>query len=103
MSANSANSVTPKHEIFGVCRRLGEDFGFHPNILRVALAIGLVWSIEGVALAYLTMAAIVIASRMLAPEPRQMAQAATPAAPAEVAPVSAEQNNTLVPALSQAA
>lgn len=102
MSANSANASTPKHEIFGVCRRLGEDFGFHPNILRVALAVGLVWSIEGVAIAYLTMAAIVIASRIFAPEPKQKAQVNT--APAgDIAPVVPEQNSTPAPVFSQAA
>jgi phage shock protein PspC (stress-responsive transcriptional regulator) len=85
MSATDANpAATPKHEIFGVCRRLGEDFGFHPNILRVAMAIGLIWSIEGVAFAYLAMAVIVVASRLLSPEPkRTAADSITPAPVAE--------------------
>lgn len=99
MSATNANpAATPKHEIFGVCRRLGEDFGFHPNILRVAMAIGLIWSIEGVAFAYLAMAAIVVASRLLSPEPKQATKTA-----AEAPAHAAAQNNTTAPAYSQAA
>ena len=91
-------TATPKPEIFGVCRRLGDDFGFHPNILRIALAVGLVWSIEGVAFAYLAMAAIVLASRLLAPEPKP-ATTTVSEAPAPAA----QQNNTPAPALQQAA
>lgn len=101
MSADHAAPTTQKAEIFGVCRRLGDDFGFHPNILRVALAIGLVWSIEGVAFAYAAMGVIVLLSRMLAPEPAHAPVAevnsATTYAPA------AEQNNAPAPQLSRAA
>ena len=61
---------TPLHikdDIFGVCRRLGEDFGFNPNILRIALAVGLIWSIEGVFAAYAVLGLIVLVSRIVAP------------------------------------
>ncbi|QKR99966.1 PspC domain-containing protein [Sphingomonas sp. CL5.1] len=98
MPATDANAAAQKPEIFGVCRRLGDDFGFHPNILRVALAVGLVWSIEGVAAAYLALAAIVVVSRLIAPEPKR-ATASASEAPA----AATEQNNTPAPALSRAA
>ncbi|WP_298672815.1 PspC domain-containing protein [uncultured Sphingomonas sp.] len=101
MSADHAAPAPQKAEIFGVCRRLGDDFGFHPNILRVALAIGLVWSIEGVAFAYAAMGVIVLLSRMLAPEPGRApvseVNSATTYAPAT------EQNNAPAPPLSRAA
>jgi len=87
MSAANAKNANDKPEIFGVCRRLGDDFGFHPNILRVALAIGLVFSIEGVVAAYVAMGVIVLVSRLLAPEAKRSApvrqDVAAPAAPRE--------------------
>lgn len=98
MTPTDANAAAQKPEIFGVCRRLGDDFGFHPNILRVALAVGLVWSIEGVAAAYLALAAIVVISRLVAPEPKPATANAT-----EAPAASTGQNNTPAPALSQAA
>ncbi|WEK42283.1 MAG: PspC domain-containing protein [Candidatus Sphingomonas colombiensis] len=101
MSADHAAPANQKAEIFGICRRLGDDFGFHPNILRVALAIGLVWSIEGVAFAYVAMGVIVLLSRMVAPEPKRAPVAEANAA-TTYTPVS-EQNNAPAPALSQAA
>lgn len=73
MSAANAKNASDKPEIFGVCRRLGDDFGFHPNILRIALAVGLVFSIEGVVAAYAAMGLIVLVSRLLAPEAKRAA------------------------------
>ena len=73
MSATNATNATAKPEIFGVCRRLGDDFGFHPTILRIALAVGLVFSIEGVVAAYAAMGLIVLVSRLLAPEAKRTA------------------------------
>ena len=101
MSADHATPANHKAEIFGICRRLGDDFGFHPNILRIALAIGLVWSIEGVAFAYAAMGVIVLFSRMVAPEPK-LAEAAEVDVTAPYTPAT-EQNNTPAPALPQAA
>jgi phage shock protein PspC (stress-responsive transcriptional regulator) len=85
MTATTAPAT--KDDIFGVCRRLGEDFGFHPNILRVALAIGLIWSIEAVFAAYAVLGLIVLVSRLLAPvrKPKPaVAPAPVPAAAQDV-------------------
>ncbi|MFT3978394.1 MAG: PspC domain-containing protein [Sphingomonas bacterium] len=67
-------TANDKPEIFGICRRLGDDLGIHPNVLRIALALGMVFSIEGVVAAYITMGLIVLASRLLSPEPKRVAE-----------------------------
>lgn len=73
--------------MFGVCEALGEDFGFNPFFLRVALAVGLLWAPLVMIGAYLGLAAIVLVSRLIAPNPpaavRPEAEvAAAPQAPA---------------------
>lgn len=59
--------------MFGVCQALGEDFGFNPNWLRVALAVGLLFSPMATVLGYAAMAPVVLLSRWLAPNPRGLA------------------------------
>lgn|GEM_PF-2856204 len=53
--------------LFGVCEGLGRDFGFHPNILRIALGIGLMWNPVFVIGAYAAMGVAVYAARFLFP------------------------------------
>ncbi len=61
--------TTRTDSILGVCAAIGEDFGFHPNWLRIALAIGLLFDLEKVLIAYAVAALIVAASRFLFPDP----------------------------------
>ena len=61
--------------LLGVCAGLGEDFGFNPLWLRIVLAVGLLWNPEAVVLAYLGLGALVLFSRLLAPNPRRAAAA----------------------------
>ncbi|WP_265562867.1 PspC domain-containing protein [Sphingomicrobium arenosum] len=51
--------------IFGICQALGEDFGFNPNILRVALILPLFWFPVEVAITYVGLGLVVLASRLL--------------------------------------
>lgn len=67
--------------LFGVCEALGEDFRFNPLFLRAALAIGLLWAPLTMIYAYLGLAAIVLVSRLIAPNPRQVARPEAEAEP----------------------
>ena len=67
---------------FGVCHALGEDFGFHPNWLRLALGVGLLASPTAVVAIYAGLAVIVGFSRLLAPNPRRPAAQPVAEAPA---------------------
>ncbi|WP_114953336.1 PspC domain-containing protein [Sphingosinicella terrae] len=75
---------------FGVCQGLGEDFGFNPNLLRVALAIGTFFNPVASLAAYGICGVVVVATRLLVPDPKQ-APAATTAA--ELAPATDEAHN----------
>ncbi len=54
--------------IFGVCEAIGQDLGFHPNWLRVTLALGLFWNATYVIAFYLAAGVVVAASRWLFPD-----------------------------------
>ena len=73
--------------LLGVCEAIGEDFGFNPTYLRVALALLLFWSPIAAVGGYLGAGAVIALSRWIAPNPR-------PAAEAEAEPVA-------VPAIAQ--
>ena len=55
--------------ILGVCEAIGEDFGFHPNYLRVVFAAGVLWNPVAILSIYLALGAIVAGSRWLFPKP----------------------------------
>jgi|ERR1051325_3536973 phage shock protein PspC (stress-responsive transcriptional regulator) len=85
-AADQTNLIARDDTLLGVCQALGEDFGFNPLLLRVPLAALLLWNPVAVISTYLGAGAIVLLSRLLAPNPR----AARPAeAAAEVAPETA--------------
>ena len=54
----------------GVCEAIGQDFGFNPNWLRVALAAGLLWNVEAMLGIYLGLGVVVALSRLVFPRPR---------------------------------
>ena len=70
------------HTIFGVCEAIGEDFGFNPAWLRIPLAAAVLWSLEGAFAIYLGLGVVVLASRLLFPDPKS----ATARQPVESAP-----------------
>ena len=63
--------------LLGVCQAIGDDLGFNPDWLRVALAASLLWDPGAVILAYLAAGVAVAVLRWL-----------VPSRPAVVAPVS---------------
>ncbi|HEV2748667.1 MAG TPA: PspC domain-containing protein [Allosphingosinicella sp.] len=79
--------------MFGVCQALGEDFGFNPNWLRVAIGSLLLWNPAAMAGAYAAAGALVLLSRLLSPDPRPTAapQPAAEQAPAARDEAQAEQ------------
>jgi phage shock protein PspC (stress-responsive transcriptional regulator) len=79
--------------LLGVCHALGEDLGFNPNILRVALAVPLVWMPVPMFAAYVAMGLLVLASRLLFPNPRR-----TDTISAELIEAPVEQRQALVAA-----
>jgi len=58
-----------QHTLLGVCEAIGEDFGFNPQILRVALAAMLFWSPAAAFGAYAAIALAVLLARTLYPNP----------------------------------
>ena len=87
MTATQPNPLTRADTFFGVCQALGDDLGFNPIFLRVALAGMLFWNPWVAISSYAAGGIIVLASRLLAPEPRAKQTAAPDAAAAEEAPV----------------
>lgn len=79
--------------LFGVCQALGEDFGFNPFYLRLALGVILLWNPVAVIGAYLAAAMFVSLIRLLVPNPRladmEPAEASAAAKQAEPLPLAA--------------
>ena len=69
--------------IFGVCEAIGQDFGFHPNWLRVTLASLIYFAPVAVIGSYVALGLVVALSRWVAPDgavpaaERQLAQPAS--------------------------
>ena len=55
---------------FGVCEALGEDFGFNPVYLRIALGVLVLWNPVAVLGGYVAAGLLVGLSRWLVPNPR---------------------------------
>jgi phage shock protein PspC (stress-responsive transcriptional regulator) len=70
------------HTILGVCEAIGEDFGFNPVFLRIPLAASVIWNPLVSVVAYFTLGAAVLASRLLFPKNAVEAEAKVGAAPA---------------------
>ena len=84
-----SNLFTRPDTFFGVCEGLGEDLGFHPNLLRVALAGLLFWNPPAAIGVYAALGLLVALTRWLVPVPRPAALPAEPiAVPSQDAPAS---------------
>ena len=70
MNGSQPSLLSRPDTLFGVCEGLGEDFGFNAQLLRVALAVMLLfWSPVGAVAAYVAAGMIVLLSRWLYPDP----------------------------------
>lgn len=63
-----ANIFFRNDTMLGVCEAIGQDFGFHPNWLRIALAGGIFFAPLAVIGGYLAAGVIVAATRWIAPD-----------------------------------
>lgn len=72
MSAQENQVALPlrSHTILGVCEAIGEDFGFNPTFLRIPFAASVLYSPALAVAAYLAVGALVLASRLLSPQPK---------------------------------
>ena len=96
MSGRS-NLFTRPDTFFGVCEAVGQDLGFNANWLRVGLALPLLYAPLWSVAAYLVLAVLVVASRLLFP-----ARAAA-TAPEAVSAVPVSANDADAVPLAQAA
>ena len=64
--------------MLGVCEALGQDFGFHPNWLRLAFAAPVLWNPWVAFAIYLALGVVVAISRLIAPQRRETVAAAAP-------------------------
>lgn len=96
MTVSQPNLIARDDTFLGVCEALGEDFGFNPIYLRVALGIGLIWNPLAVIAAYLAAGAVVALSRLVAPNPRlAKASAGEPAVEQAEAPQAGNDEEAL--------
>ena len=83
---NEEQTYTPlplrAHTILGVCEAIGEDFGFNPTWLRIPLAASVIVSPMMAFGTYFALGAVVLASRLLFPRPKDGPVAAVQAEPA---------------------
>ena len=67
LPASKPNMLTRNDTMLGICQSLGDDFGFNPDFLRVALGIVLIWQPILAIAAYLAIGIVVLAARLLFP------------------------------------
>jgi phage shock protein C len=103
--AEQPSVLARDHTILGVCEGLGEDFGFNPIYLRIALCPLLLWNPLAAFGVYAALGMVVLFSRLLVRERRPAAApaeaAAATAATAATAPVGS--NDSLAEVLAAAA
>ena len=95
MKTAQPNPFTREDTFLGVCQAIGEDFGFNPLLLRLAFAGGMFWNLTATLGAYAALGLIVLASRLLSPNPRSAKGNANEPA-VEAAPAQLEADNETV-------
>jgi phage shock protein C len=73
IDAEQPSPLARDHTILGVCEALGEDFGFNPIYLRIALCPLLLWNPLAAFGVYAALGAVVLFSRLLVRERRAVA------------------------------
>ena len=85
MTAQAQPAPAPKDNLLGICNALGEDFGFNPLWLRLALGAGFVIQPVAIVVGYLSLGLIVLVSRLAFPDPRHIVAAVPATGPVEPA------------------
>ena len=87
--------VLMRHDTFlGVCEALGQDFGFHPNYLRVMLSAAVLFNPIVAIASYCGAGLVVAASRYAFPPRKANETTATPAV--EAAPIQGVNDQAIV-------
>ena len=68
IAASKHNMLTRNDTMLGICQSLGDDFGFNPDFLRVALGIMLIWQPVLTIAFYLGVGVVVLAVRLIFPD-----------------------------------
>ncbi len=78
------SAVNRPDTLLGVCEALGQDLGFNPLWLRIALSVGVLWNPYAMIAGYVALAVLLAVARWLTPVRSTAAKAAAqPAAPVE--------------------
>lgn len=83
MENETTNLFRRRDTFFGICEAIGQDFGFNPLWLRLALIAPLFFFPVQTFMAYFGLGVIVLASRLLFPA-KKAAAAATTAQPVAI-------------------
>lgn len=67
-AATDQTNQPSQQNLFGICARVGEDFGFNPLWLRLAFASALIFDPVVVIGSYFALGALVLLSRVLFPK-----------------------------------
>lgn len=74
MQVSPQNLILRDDTFLGVCEALGEDFRINSNFIRVAFALPLLWNPLAVVGAYVGVGIFVLLTRLIAPNPRDIAE-----------------------------
>ena len=80
MQASHENVFMRDDTFFGVCQAIGDDFGIHPNWLRLGLGVSLLISPPAVIATYVGAGVLVLTSRLIIPVRSRKARLAAAAA-----------------------
>ncbi len=85
-NAVHSNSLFSRSDtIFGVCQALGEDLRISPTWFRVAFAVAVIFNLEYAAIAYFSVGALVLLSRLIVRSPAAAEPAVVETAPVAIA------------------
>lgn len=89
MPTANTNLLLRNDTVLGVCEAIGQDFGFHPNWLRITLASLFYFFPVGVIGTYLALGLVVALTRWVAPDGAEILGTIEPVvAETEAAPLS---------------
>ena len=89
MPTANTNLLLRNDTVLGICEAIGQDFGFHPNWLRITLASLFYFFPAGVVGTYLALGLVVALTRWIAPDGSETLVAIEPAVAAmKAAPLS---------------
>lgn len=79
MEKTQTNLIARDDTFLGVCQAIGDDLGFNPLWLRLALAFGVLWNPTAMLAVYAGLAVVVLATRLLFPVAKRAAKTEAPA------------------------